>query len=71
MATRGALTNAAWARPRPLPRPNGQRGGQRRDHRQVINALKRWRGIATRHDKRVLNDRAAVGSATIAAWLAR
>ena len=42
MAKRGELTNATWARLRPLLPPNGQRGGQWRDHRQVINGIL-WR----------------------------
>ena len=42
MAKREELTNAAWARPRPLLPLNGKRGGQWRGHRQVINGM-RWR----------------------------
>jgi transposase len=42
MAKRGGLTNAAWARLRPLLPLNGQRGGQWRDHRQVIDGIL-WR----------------------------
>jgi transposase len=40
---RGELTDRAWARIEPLlPPQGGQRGGQWRDHRQVINAIL-WR----------------------------
>src|ERR671933_767461 len=42
MARRGELTDAAWARLRPLLPANGGRGGQWRDHRQVINGIL-WR----------------------------
>src|SRR6186997_2357041 len=42
MVGRGELTNAAWARLRPLLPQSGQRGGQWRDHRQVINGIL-WR----------------------------
>jgi transposase len=42
MAKRGELTDAAWARLRPLLPLNGKRGGQWRDHRQVINGIL-WR----------------------------
>ena len=42
MARRGELTDAAWARLRPLLPANGHRGGQWRDHRQVINGIL-WR----------------------------
>jgi transposase len=36
---RGELTDAAWARVEPLLPASGGRGGQWRDHRQVINAI--------------------------------
>ncbi len=56
MAKRRELTNAAWARLRPLLPLNGKRGGQWRDHRQVINAIcwvKRtgspWRDLPERY----------------------
>src|SRR4051794_28201878 len=42
MAKRGELTNAAWARLRPLLPLNDKQGGQWRDHRQVINGIL-WR----------------------------
>jgi transposase len=42
MAKRDELTDAAWARLRPLLPANGQRGRQWRDHRQVINGIL-WR----------------------------
>jgi transposase len=42
MARRGELTDAAWTRLRPLLPANRQRGGQWRDHRQVINGIL-WR----------------------------
>ncbi len=42
MVGRGELTNAAWARLRPLLPQSGQRGGQWRDQRQVINGIL-WR----------------------------
>ena len=38
MVGRGELTDTAWARIEPL-RPASTRGGQWRDHRQVINAI--------------------------------
>jgi len=56
MAKRGELTNAAWARLRPLLPVNGMRGGQWRDHRQVINGIlwrlrvgAPWRDVPTRY----------------------
>ena len=39
---RGDLNEATWARPGPLLPACGQRGGQWRDHRQVISGI-RWR----------------------------
>ncbi len=42
MARRGELTDAAWARLGPQLPANGHRGGQWRDHRQVINGIL-WR----------------------------
>ncbi len=39
MVGRGNLTDAAWARLAPLLPANGQRGGQWRDHRPVINGI--------------------------------
>ena len=56
MAKRGELTNAAWARLRPLLPLNGKRGGQWRDHRRVINGIlwrlrvgAPWRDVPTRY----------------------
>ena len=42
MAKRGELTDAVWARLWPLLPANGHRGGQWRDHRQVVDGLL-WR----------------------------
>jgi transposase len=39
MVGRGELTDAAWVRLAPLLPANGQRGGQWRDHRPVINGI--------------------------------
>ena len=56
MAKRGELTNAAWARLRPLLPLNGKRGGQWRDHRRVSNGIlwrlrvgAPWRDVPTRY----------------------
>lgn len=42
MAKRGELTNTAWARLRLLLPTNGRRGGQWRNHRQIIDGIL-WR----------------------------
>ena len=39
MVGRGELTDTAWARIEPLLPAGRRRGGQWRDHRQVINAI--------------------------------
>jgi transposase len=39
MVGRGELTDAAWKQIQPLLPGNGRRGGQWRDHRQVINGI--------------------------------
>lgn len=39
MVGRGELTDAAWERIEPLLPASGGRGGQWRDHRQVINGI--------------------------------
>ncbi len=39
MVGRGELTDAAWAELEPLLPPNGRRGQQWRDHRQVVNGI--------------------------------
>lgn len=39
MVGRGELTDTAWAQLEPLLPRNGARGGQWRDHRQVINGI--------------------------------
>jgi transposase len=36
---------------------------------RCINRLKLWRGLATRYEKRVVNDRAMVVLASIVRWL--
>lgn len=56
MARRGELTDAAWARLRPLLPANGKRGGQ-------------WRGVATRHEQRAVNYRAGLVIAALLRWL--
>ena len=37
---------------------------------RCVNRLKKWRGIATRYEKRVVNYRAAVVIASLVIWLA-
>jgi transposase len=53
---RGELTDAAWARIAPLLPGNTRRGGQWRDHRQVINGIiwkyrtgAPWRDVPARY----------------------
>jgi transposase len=36
---------------------------------RCINRLKQWRGVATRYEKRAVNDRAMVVLTSIAIWL--
>jgi transposase len=57
MAKRCELTDAVWARLRPLYLGNGQRDGQ-------------WRGVATRYEKRARNYRAMVVLDALMLWLA-
>ena len=57
MVKRGELTDAVWARLRPLPPANGQRGGE-------------WRGVATRYEKRAGSSRAMVVLAALMLWVA-
>ena len=36
---------------------------------QCINRLKQWRGLATRYEKRAVNERAMIVIASIPLWL--
>ena len=66
MVGRGDLTDAAWAKIAPLLPKNGRRGGQWRDHRQVVNGIiwkyrtgAPWRGVPARYGPcTTLHDRA-------------
>ena len=56
MVGRGELTDAAWAQIAPLLPANGERGGQWREHRTVINGIlwklrtgAPWRDVPARY----------------------
>jgi transposase len=65
MVGRGELTDRAWAQIQPLLPGNGRRGGQWRDHRQVINGIiwkyrtgAPWRDVPARYGSwKTLHDR--------------
>lgn len=39
MVERGEIANKAWERIAPLSPQNGERGGQWRDHRTIVNGI--------------------------------
>jgi len=56
MVERGELSDAAWKQIEPLLPGNGRKGGQWRDHRQVINGIiwkyrtgAPWRDVPSRY----------------------
>jgi transposase len=58
----------AGRRGRPL-RFDAARYKRRNVAERGVNALKRWRGVATRHEKRAVNYRAAVVIAALVLWV--